>query len=210
MYIENNDFGVHMIVNGPLQNNSYIIVKGKDCIVIDPSSKVIREEISRLDLNLVAILLTHGHFDHIKGVEYIVNENTPIYIHKDDNNKCNGVDSGWAEMLKRFRITPFNATNFVSCGEVLHIIGLDIKVLSTPGHSKGSVCYIVGDYIFSGDTLFEGSFGRYDFEDGSIVELKNSILNKLFKLEKNYRVFPGHGSDTTLDREKMENSILWM
>ena len=93
-------------------------------------------------------------------------------------------------------------------GEKLKIAGLDVDVIHTPGHSKGSVCYVVGNKIFVGDTLFFMSFGRTDFYDGNAKDLKNSIVNKLFALKGNYTVLPGHGEPTTLDFERVNNPII--
>lgn len=208
MFVENKNFGLHTILNGPMGNNSYIIVKGTDCVVIDPASKVIADEVGRLGLNVKAILLTHAHFDHIKGVDRLKTVDNQVYVHKADNPKCNGGEM--MDLLTRFRIEPFDCDVFVEDGEVLDLIGLNIKVIHTPGHSAGSVCYVIDDMIFSGDTLFAGSYGRYDFEDGSIVKLRESIKNKLFALDGNYKVLPGHGADTTLDYERQYNPILWI
>ena len=95
----------------------------------------------------------------------------------------------------------------VSGGETLNVAGLDVRVIHTPGHTEGGVCYIVGDAIFSGDTLFELSYGRTDFPTGDFAKLKNSIVNKLFTLKENYTVYPGHGNPSTLDFERDNNPI---
>ncbi len=207
MYIEYNDYKIQIIKNGPLQNNSYVIIKGTDAVIIDPASKVCSTEIARQGLTVQAVLLTHGHFDHIKGVAPFLSSGVSVYIHEADNAKCNG--NFMSERLTQFRIEPFDATDFVDDDEVLELIGLEIKVMHTPGHSSGSVCYILGDIIFSGDTIFEQSYGRYDFEDGSLSQLKNSIIGKVFELEGDYRILTGHGEDTTLSNERKGNMILW-
>ena len=90
----------------------------------------------------------------------------------------------------------------------MKIAGLDVEVIHTPGHSKGGVCYVVGNKIFVGDTLFFMSFGRTDFYDGNAKDLKNSIVNKLFALKGNYTVLPGHGEPTTLDFERVNKPII--
>ena len=96
----------------------------------------------------------------------------------------------------------------VSGGETLDVAGIAVKVMHTPGHTAGGVCYIAEDCIFSGDTLFELSYGRTDFPTGSFKELKNSIVNKLFALKGDYKVFPGHGAPTTLQFEREHNPVL--
>lgn len=207
MYIEFDGFSVKKIVNGGLQNNSYIIKVGDKCIIVDPASKIVKAEVESEGLQVLAVLLTHGHFDHIKGVSPFMQENVPVYIHQLDNPKCTGeVMSDW---LKRFRIEPFSCDKFVADNDILSFEGLDIKVIHTPGHSSGGVCYVVKNVIFSGDTLFLGSYGRYDFEDSSYEALKHSIKDKLFGLSGDYVVYPGHGDSTTLDYEREGNMILW-
>ncbi len=207
MYIEYKDYKIQEIKNGPLQNNTYIVIKDGSAVVIDPASRVINDEILRQNLHVEAVLLTHGHFDHIKGVAPFLAGGVGVYIHEADNPKCNGNVIG--NRLVQFRIEPFNATDFVEDNDVLELLGLEFKVIHTPGHSVGSVCYVLGDVIFSGDTIFDQSYGRYDFEDGSLSQLKNSIINKVFELEGEYKILSGHGNSTTMSRERKGNMILW-
>ena len=134
-------------------------------------------------------------------------ENIPVYIHKNDNSKCTG--ESMADWLKRFRIEPFSCSNFVNDGDILNFDGLEIKVIHTLGHSSGGVCYVIKNIVFSGDTIFLDSYGRYDFEDSSFSDLKNSIMDKLFKLDGDYVVYPGHGDSTTMDYERERNMIIW-
>ena len=207
MYTEFDGFSVKKIVNGGLQNNSYIVKNGSKCIVIDPASKIVKAEVEKDGLQVLAVLLTHGHFDHIKGVSLFMDEHVPVYIHKLDNPKCTGeVMLDW---LKRFRIEHFSCSNFVDDGDVLNFDDLQFKVIHTPGHSSGGVCYVIKNVVFSGDTLFLSSYGRYDFEDSSFNDLKNSIIVKLFGLNGDYVVYPGHGDSTTMDYEREGNMILW-
>lgn len=207
MFTEFDGFSIRKIVNGGLQNNTYLVKIGTKCVVVDPASKLIRAEVQKEGLEPVAVILTHGHFDHIKGVEPFMAEGVPVYIHKLDNPKCTGEQS--ADWLKRFRITPFSCDNFVEDGDVLNFAGLDFVVMHTPGHSAGGVCYIVKNVIFSGDTIFLDSYGRYDFEDSSFADLKHSIVDKLFALDGDYVIYPGHGESTTLLNERKRNMILW-
>ena len=207
MYTEFDGFSVKKIVNGGLQNNSYVVKIGTKCIIIDPASKIVKAEVDVEGLQVMAVLLTHGHFDHIKGVSPFMQENVPVYIHKNDNPKCTG--ESMADWLKRFRIEPFSCSNFVNDGDILNFDGLEVKVIHTPGHSSGGVCYVIKNIVFSGDTIFLDSYGRYDFEDSSFSDLKNSIMDKLFKLDGDYVVYPGHGDSTTMDYERERNMIIW-
>lgn len=207
MFTEYDGFSIRKIVNGGLQNNTYLVKIGTKCVIIDPASKLIRAEVEKEGLEPIAVLLTHGHFDHIKGVEPFMAEGVPVYVHKLDNPKCTGEHS--AEWLKRFRITPFSCDKFVEDGEILSLAGVDFVAMHTPGHSAGGVCYILKNVIFSGDTLFLDSYGRYDFEDSSFEALKHSIVDKLFALDGDYIVLPGHGESTTLLNERQRNMILW-
>lgn len=207
MCVEYKNFVLQKIMNGPLQNNSYLLKIGTKCVVIDPASKLVAKKVEEQNLTPIAVLLTHGHFDHIKGVEEFRALGVPVYIHELDNPKCTGEQM--PNLLERFRIKPFSCDKFVNDGDILDFDGLKIKVLHTPGHSAGGVCYIVENAIFSGDTLFLDSYGRYDFSDSSFKDLKSSIVEKLFNLEGNYNVYPGHGENTTLLNEKKGNMILW-
>lgn len=210
MCVEYNGFKLKVVMNGPLQNNTYLVKIGTKCVIIDPASKLIIKKVEEQGLEPVAILLTHGHFDHIKGVQPFKDINVPVYIHKADADKCTGEDKDAMDLLNRFRIVPFTPDKFVEDGEELDFCGLKIKVIHTPGHSAGGVCYVIDNQvIFSGDTLFLDSYGRYDFRDSSLEALKHSIKEKLFKLEGDYMVYPGHGNSTTLLNEKKGNMILW-
>ena len=204
---------VKCIYGGLAGNNSYIVINNSNaddthrCVVIDPAMPYVYDEVQSMRLNVEAVLLTHGHFDHIAGVKPFLDARVPIYIHEGDKGKCTGLDM--LEYLNYYGIEPFTPTNLITCEGDLHLAGFDIQVMETPGHSKGSVCYIIDNVIFSGDTLFAGSYGVYHFSDGDFALLKNSIVNKLFKLEGDYKVYSGHGEVTTIDKEKGGNMILW-
>ena len=189
--------------------NCYVLEEKGSAVLVDTGTieyrKAIEEKIKRFPIKL--IVLTHGHFDHIKGVAPFMQENVPVYIHKLDNPKCTGeIMLDW---LKRFRIEPFSCDNFIEDGDVLQFDGLEIKVIHTPGHSSGGVSFVVKNVVFSGDTLFLDSYGRYDFEDSSFEALKNSIKVKLFGLPGDYVVLPGHGDSTTMQYERERNMIIW-
>lgn len=197
---------VKCVINGPICTNTYIIINNNECIVIDPA----------YDYNLIssetngkvvtAVLLTHGHFDHIGAVSEYNKLRVNVYIHKEDYNKLDELESK-ARMFG-INITGKAKANKILIGnETIELAGLSIKVIHTPGHSIGSVCYIIEDNIFSGDTLFYNSYGRVDFVDGDFYSIKNSIINKLFTLKGDYKVYPGHDKATTLNFERENNPI---
>lgn len=190
---------------GQLLANTYLVIKNKDAILIDPTGE--ENDFHKIDLlikkeniTLKAILFTHGHFDHIMlGHKYqgIV----PIYIHKGDKEF---IEDRKHALVFGFDFTPFKADKYLNGGEILTFGDITVNVIHTPGHSKGSVCYLIGDCIFSGDTLFYESVGRTDLEGGSWMELKASI-EKIFALEGQYTVYPGHDQKTDLEHERRYN-----
>lgn len=209
------------LYTGKLDENAYIVINGDKGFVVDPGG----EEQAIIDIfkgakaRIEAILLTHAHFDHIGGVANLVrlaslDENgkedaslaPTVFMHRLDLDKIGSYKNmGFSMGVKVEKFTP---DVLLQGGETLNIAGLEVKVLHTPGHSKGGVCYIVKDKIFVGDTLFLMSYGRYDFYDSDFQELKNSIINKLFRLKGNYTLLSGHGEPTTLEFERRNNPIL--
>lgn len=212
-----NDAKLFHLYTSPLNTNTYIVINGDRGFVVDPGGDpekirdIFRKERAKLD----AVLLTHAHFDHIGGVSQLVKfscqdqelpSDPKVFLHKADRDKISSYKNmGFAMGV---RVEKFLPDILLNGGESLRICGLDVKALHTPGHSKGGACYIVNDRIFVGDTLFFMSYGRYDFYDGSFSELKNSIVNKLFRLKGNYTLLPGHGEPTSLDFERANNPIL--
>ncbi len=201
------------INTSPLQTNTYIVINGERGFVVDPggSANEIAKIFDKENAKIEAILLTHAHFDHIAGVKALQDvakdrgDNAMILLHKDELEKVATFrNMGFAVGVKVEKFTPDILLNG---GENINICGLEVRVIHTPGHSKGGVCYIVEDNIFSGDTLFKLSYGRTDFYDGSFKELKNSVLNKLFAIKGDYKVYSGHSDVTTLEDERRFNPI---
>ncbi len=200
----------------PLHTNTYVVINGDSGFVIDPGDKAreIANALMQRRVKLDAILLTHAHFDHMAAVKDLQdifegregNPHVAIILHKQDTDKIKSYKNlGFALGIK---VKPFEPDLLLNGGETLKVAGLDVKVIHTPGHTKGGVCYVADDVIFSGDTLFTASYGRTDLYDGSFDELKNSIINKLFRLSGEYHVLPGHGEPTTLELERVSNAIL--
>lgn len=209
------------LYTGPLDVNTYVVINGNVGFVVDPGgdAQEIYSIFQKQKAKIEAILLTHAHFDHIGGVAELCKiaskgedgkenpQNAPIvFLHKDELEKIGSYKNmGFSMNANPEKFVP---DILLKGGETLKIAGLDVKVIYTPGHAKGSVCYVVGDKIFVGDTLFFTSYGRTDFYDGNAKDLKNSIVNKLFALKGNYTILPGHGEPTTLDFERVNNPIL--
>ena len=209
------------LYTGPLDVNTYIVINGNVGFVVDPGGdaqeiySIFRKQKAKIE----AILLTHAHFDHIGGVAELCTiagkgedgkenlQNIPtVFLHKDELEKIGSYKNlGFSMNANPEKFVP---DILLKGGETLKIAGLDVKVIHTPGHAKGSLCYVVSDKIFVGDTLFFMSYGRTDFYDGNAKDLKNSIVNKLFALKGNYTILPGHGEPTTLDFERVNNPVL--
>lgn len=200
-------------VKGPIDANNYLLCdeKSGEAILIDCSSaeEEYINQIKHSGVNLKCILLTHGHFDHILGVDKFKKVfGIDAYVSKDDLSQVKLVP----DMMQMFAgMMPVNISeikHFVSDGDVFTIGDTKIKAISTPGHTKGGMCYLVENNLFSGDTLFQGSVGRCDLVDGDFKQIVNSIQNKLFKLPDDVIVYPGHGPNTSIGYEKKYNEII--
>ena len=152
-------------------------------------------------------MLTHCHFDHILGVKKIKEEtNATIFISEQDKDGLKDSRLSLASEVRQAQHSV-EADELIYNNTLIPFYDTDIKVISTPGHTKGSVCFLIKDKLFSGDTLFSGSIGRTDFPTGNYGEIKES-LKKLLKLNENIVVYPGHGEATTIKDEKNFNPFL--
>ncbi|MBR3439774.1 MAG: MBL fold metallo-hydrolase [Clostridia bacterium] len=170
-----------------------------------------RQEIEALGCNVKYVLLTHGHFDHILGT-YGVQQTygAKVVVHRADAPMLTDAETNLARVNGAENVfNPITPDIIVEDGDSIYLGDTEIKVLHTPGHTKGSVCYIIEDErtVFSGDTLFCRTVGRTDFPGGSTEELKNS-LKKLLALEGDYRILPGHNRETDLDTERVRNIFI--
>ena len=190
---------IHTLTLGLFQTNCYIVHNnGSDrCVVIDPGydAKKILNFLNEKDLQLEAILLTHGHFDHVGGVKDLVADtDCRVFLHPAEHTMPHNITAG------KLYATDDYAPRF-------SVAGMDVTVLHTPGHTPGSVCLIIEGAMFSGDTLFAGSCGRTDLPGGDWATIQIS-LHRLKDLPMDYRVLPGHAEATTLSQEKQTNPYL--
>ena len=200
---------VHTLALGDYQTNCYLVHESdaKTCAIIDPGydAKTVLDTVAQLGLTVDAILLTHGHFDHVGAVKKIV-ESTgcKLWMSESDwSQKKNPMTAYFYPIAN----CDFTEVWFCEDSEIIRAGGLSFTTIATPGHTWGSVCYLCEDALFSGDTLFAGSCGRTDLPGGDWNTIKES-LNRLASLESNYTVYPGHGNSTTLAAERQYNPYL--
>lgn len=201
---------IFTLANGPFMVNSYLVVNGTRAFIIDPGSaiKPLLGKIESEKLALEAIIATHGHIDHIEGVNAVKRKfNVPFYVNDMDTDLVQTV-----RMQARMFGVPdpgdiSSDRNLPSSGEI-EVAGLKLGLSHTPGHSKGSVSIMIDNVLFSGDTLFNYSIGRTDLPGGNYEELITSIKSKILILPDTTRVLSGHGPETTVGREKKMNPFL--
>lgn len=199
---------IKRIVVGALETNCYILadLDSKECVLIDPGSDGggIISEVKKYGLNIKCIINTHGHGDHISSNGKF---KAPIYIHNLDADFLRDSKLNLSASFG-FAIKSPSASRLLKDGDIIKIGNLELKVLHTPGHTPGSISLLSDGVVFSGDTLFMGGIGRTDFTYGSEEKLINSIKKKLFALNKDTVVYPGHGPSTTIGKEKRENPLV--
>ena len=182
----------------PLQANCYVAAEGNACVLIDPGAQGMQLVNWLKDNHLTpeAVLLSHGHYDHVGAVQALVQEfGMDVYLHKGDTTMTGDLAKGlyWNKTYAE--------------GDTVTVGGMEFTVLHTPGHTPGSVCLKLGSTLFAGDTLFAGSCGRTDFPGGSWEQMMTS-LRRLSEIKENHTVLPGHGGETTLDRERAYNPYM--
>ena len=202
-----------LLHTGPMGTNTYVIsgAREKECAVIDPAgAEPVLSYCKENGLVCTHILLTHGHFDHIMGVADLREATgAKVCMSREDAPSLTQEDGQASRgALWGYSIKPSPVDVFVEDGEVLEAAGFIFKVITTPGHTPGGVCYVLDKpekVIFGGDTLFRANVGRVDFPGGSAQALHASITQKLFALEGDYVVYTGHDEGTTLDYERRFN-----
>jgi hydroxyacylglutathione hydrolase len=197
---------------GPLMTNCYLVTdpSNSHTAVIDPGDegKRIYRILKEKDWQLEQILLTHGHYDHIGGVNDLLRcFQAPIWIHEYDAHMPKDATANLSVFLGSSYVIEHDC-NTLSDGMTIQVGSVALKVIHTPGHTPGSVSFIGDDFAIVGDTLFRNSIGRTDFPCASTADLVASIKNKLLILKDTVRVYPGHGAETTIGHEKEKNPFI--
>lgn len=183
--------------------NSYFLTQDeKTAVVIDPAQPRIADEAKRRGLTVTHVLLTHGHFDHIGGCAVLQAEGAKVGCLAKEAPLALGKNN----MADYFggHVPPFSVDFTFGDGDILSLDGMQFLVIATPGHTAGGACFCIGDHLFTGDTLFAGDIGRSDLPTGSGAQLTESV-RKLYALQGDFTVCPGHGEDTTLEYERHNN-----
>lgn len=200
---------VKTFIEPPIDNNNYLVIdensKGAaliDCSAVDED---IRAELEAQGAVLKYILLTHGHFDHIAGIR--PNDSVPVLMHKND--------LGWVQKVNQYlpmmgmpQMTVPQIDKFIEDNEIIKLGNTEIKVIHTPGHTQGGVCFYADNKLFSGDTIFREAVGRCDLEGGNFNQIVESIETKIFTLPPETIIYPGHGRISTVEWEKEHNKFL--
>lgn len=207
---------VSIVVVGPVQTNCYIVHNNTGtCVIIDPGDQPERifAKLDALALKPEAVLLTHGHFDHIGAVKPVMEryKDIPVYAYKEEKVILTDPVLNESSQMGSEELS-LGAITYLDDGAELELVGETWRLIATPGHTVGSCCYFVesAPVLFAGDTLFAGSCGRTDLATGSMPAIINSIRNVLMKLPDETMVLPGHGPNTSIGIERKQNFIMRM
>lgn len=203
---------IKQYIAGPIEANNYLVVdeKSKEAVLIDCSETIekLLTDIKELDVKVKYILLTHGHFDHVMGVNDMKKKlDAKVLINEKDKSQVEMTKT----ILSTFGIyvdkNP-EYDEFIDKNTELKIGDIPIKVFETPGHTEGGLSYLIENKVFTGDTLFKHYVGRTDLPGGNFAKLESCIKNILYKLDDTTEVFPGHNEMTTIGYEKKHNEIV--
>jgi glyoxylase-like metal-dependent hydrolase (beta-lactamase superfamily II) len=200
------------LLNGPVEENCYVLSEGSQALVIDPGSspKELMSAIDSQGLKPVLILATHAHFDHVGAVEALAKAyGAPFAMHAADLKMLETLEDTYTFYGMGKTQKPV-VSRELKGGDRIDAAGIQLKAIHTPGHTPGGLCFYheASGSLFSGDTLFRRSIGRSDFEGGDQQKLVASIKSQLLTLPETTKVYPGHGEPTSIAEEKKENAFL--
>ena len=206
MFTESQQFKVYKILPVGFGANTFVLTAdGKTAVVIDPAQPHVAKKVEELGLKAEYVLLTHGHFDHIEGCAALAKTGAKIGCSKKEVALIKSEDN-MAFAFTGEKVEDFPISFTFDGGDNLFLCGMNFSVISSPGHTAGSVTFEVGKTLFSGDTLFKGGYGRYDLPTGNGMEIIKSV-KKLIERYPGKKVYCGHGEDTSTDYEKLNNPI---
>ena len=204
---------IEKFVTGIISTNCYLAIneETKQTVVIDPAAcpSYLMGHMKSEGLQVEAILLTHGHFDHIMGIDDLRREfPVPVYVHEGDRETL--LDPALNLSSSYTNGYTFDGADYIRDGQRLELAGFSFQVIHTPGHTPGGVCYYLESegVLFSGDTLFQNSVGRTDFPNSSMSDLIRSLREKVMKLPDDVKVYPGHMGETTIGHERKYNPFI--
>ena len=209
---ENREIRIEKLIVGPFSENCYLVNRknSKKCFLVDPgydASKILNG-ISSLDLEVKYVMVTHGHADHTGAIAHIKRAyNFNIVLGDGDQDLYENPDKWLVDLFPDYELPPKEYLVLPNDTKI-EFDGLSINILKTPGHTKGSLCFQLSGFVFTGDTLFKNSIGRYDLPGGDMNEELHSIKTKLLPLENDSIILPGHGDSSTVGHEKINNPYL--
>lgn len=196
---------------GPFQTNCYVVANGDRAFVIDPglgAHEAVSQIVQEQGLTVEAVVLTHGHIDHIRdaaafGVETFVHPADAFMLLRGE-----GVSEQARQLYDASAMPPIDNPTPLEDGQTLIVAGVDLRIVHAPGHSPGCVMLVADDVVFSGDVLFRGSIGRTDLPDSDPEQMRESLRGPVWELDDELQVLPGHGPATTVAQERATNPYL--